>query len=94
MPTALRIKPRLRHVSILAGLSVACLLSTSQATAKETLTLAIGGEPEQGFDPLLGWGQYGHPLFQSTLLTEGEDFSPARRSPPIGRSPMTGAPGS
>jgi len=76
MPTALRTKPRLRSVSILAGLSVLCLLSASPATAKETLTLAIGGEPEQGFDPLLGWGQYGHPLFQSTLLTQGEDFSP------------------
>lgn len=32
------------------------------------LVLAIGGEPETGFDPLLGWGGYGNPLFQSTLL--------------------------
>nr|NLD41408.1 ABC transporter substrate-binding protein [Actinomycetales bacterium] len=33
-----------------------------------TLTLAIGGEPDDGFDPTLGWGRYGSPLFQSTLL--------------------------
>ena len=26
------------------------------------------GEPEQGFDPIKGWGRYGNPLFQSTLL--------------------------
>ena len=38
--------------------------------------LAIGGEPEQGFDPLLGWGQYGNPLFQSTLLSRGKDLAP------------------
>ena len=25
-------------------------------------------EPKEGFDPLLGWGRYGSPLFQSTLL--------------------------
>lgn len=32
------------------------------------LTLAIGGEPTDGFDPAAGWGRYGSPLFQSTLL--------------------------
>jgi peptide/nickel transport system substrate-binding protein len=32
------------------------------------LVLAIGGEPEAGFDPATGWGEYGSPLFQSTLL--------------------------
>lgn len=39
----------------------------SQA-AKTDLVLAIGGEPETGFDPTTGWGRYGSPLFQSTLL--------------------------
>ncbi|CAK8724201.1 ABC transporter substrate-binding protein [Candidatus Electrothrix laxa] len=34
----------------------------------DTLTLAIGGEEEQGYDPTMGWGRYGSPLFQSTLL--------------------------
>jgi peptide/nickel transport system substrate-binding protein len=37
-------------------------------TAKEEIILAVGNEPETGFDPTLGWGQYGSPLFQSTLL--------------------------
>lgn len=32
------------------------------------LVLAIGGEPDAGFDPTTGWGRYGSPLFQSTLF--------------------------
>lgn len=40
--------------------------ATSRAGA--TLVLAIGGESEDGYDPTLGWGRYGSPLFQSTLL--------------------------
>ncbi|MTH78389.1 ABC transporter substrate-binding protein [Paracoccus aestuariivivens] len=39
------------------------------------LVLAIGGEPETGFDPLLGWGGYGNPLFQSTLLKRDVDLA-------------------
>nr|WP_241243035.1 ABC transporter substrate-binding protein [Paenibacillus whitsoniae] len=42
--------------------------STGDAAAKQELVLAIGGEPEAGFDPITGWGRYGSPLFQSTLL--------------------------
>ena len=34
----------------------------------DTLIVAIGSEPEDGFDPTIGWGRYGSPLFQSTLL--------------------------
>jgi peptide/nickel transport system substrate-binding protein len=40
-----------------------------------TLTLAIGGEPDDGFDPTLGWGRYGSPLFQSTLLARDADLN-------------------
>ena len=61
---------------ILLGITLSCLAVASGAQAKEQLILAIGGEPEQGFDPLLGWGQYGNPLFQSTLLSRGKDLSP------------------
>jgi peptide/nickel transport system substrate-binding protein len=43
--------------------------------ATPDLVLAIGGEPETGFDPLLGWGGYGNPLFQSTLLKRGVDLA-------------------
>ena len=43
------------------------LAAPSQADAR-ALVLAIGGEPDGGFDPIMGWGNYGSPLFQSTLL--------------------------
>ncbi len=42
--------------------------------APSELRLAIGGEPDDGFDPTLGWGRYGSPLFQSTLLTRDADM--------------------
>ncbi|MCR1899392.1 ABC transporter substrate-binding protein [Irregularibacter muris] len=35
---------------------------------KEKLVMAIGSEPDGGFDPIVGWGRYGNPLFQSTLV--------------------------
>ncbi len=38
------------------------------------LRLAIGGESEEGYDPTLGWGRYGSPLFQSTLLRRDADL--------------------
>ncbi|MFO7317208.1 MAG: ABC transporter substrate-binding protein, partial [Bacilli bacterium] len=59
-------------------LLVAC---TSQASDSETgkkkdsLVLAIGSEPTDGFDPTTGWGRYGSPLFQSTLLTLDRNFN-------------------
>ncbi|MEV8376466.1 ABC transporter substrate-binding protein [Kribbella sp. NPDC056861] len=43
------------------------------STPKE-LRLAIGGESEDGYDPTLGWGRYGAPLFQSTLLARDADL--------------------
>ncbi len=43
------------------------LMLPVQADARP-LVLAIGGEPDGGFDPIMGWGHYGNPLFQSTLL--------------------------
>ena len=61
---------------IILALAATCVALSAPALAKDQLVLAIGGEPEQGFDPLLGWGQYGSPLFQSTLLTRGQDLTP------------------
>ncbi|MDQ7733993.1 ABC transporter substrate-binding protein [Halomonas sp. SpR1] len=61
---------------ILLGITLSCLVASTAVQAKEQLVLAIGGEPDQGFDPLLGWGQYGNPLFQSTLLSRGRDLTP------------------
>lgn len=48
--------------------------ANEKAAAKEELILAVGNEPETGFDPALGWGQYGSPLFQSTLLKRDQDL--------------------
>lgn len=42
---------------------------------KDELVLAIGGEPNEGFDPTTGWGSYGSPIFQSTLLIYDQDFN-------------------
>ncbi|OZT73761.1 ABC transporter substrate-binding protein [Vreelandella boliviensis] len=61
---------------ILLGIALSCLVVATAVQAKEQLVLAIGGEPEQGFDPLLGWGQYGNSMFQSTLLSRGRDLTP------------------
>lgn len=43
-------------------------------SARTELTLAIGGERKEGYDPTTGWGRYGSPLFQSTLLTRDNDL--------------------
>jgi peptide/nickel transport system substrate-binding protein len=51
-------------------------LGAGQAQAgKDTLVLAVGGENAEGYDPLLGWGSYGNPLFQSTLLKRDADLN-------------------
>ncbi|MFC0470481.1 ABC transporter substrate-binding protein [Halalkalibacter kiskunsagensis] len=42
---------------------------------KKELILAIGTEPDTGFDPTTGWGRYGSPLFQSTLLKRDYELS-------------------
>jgi peptide/nickel transport system substrate-binding protein len=67
-------------ITILSLLTFSLLLLTGCAPAKnqgsaaetahrkDELVLAIGYEPEDGFDPTTGWGRYGSPLFQSTLL--------------------------
>ncbi|UJL46983.1 ABC transporter substrate-binding protein [Virgibacillus sp. NKC19-16] len=49
--------------------------NNANETPKDELVLAIGGEPEDGFDPTTGWGRYGSPLFQSTLLKQDQDFN-------------------
>ena len=62
--------------------SLFCLLLVPVASpaslpnsAPNTLILAIKGEPEEGYDPILGWGRYGNPLFQSTLLKRDEQLN-------------------
>lgn len=48
--------------------------TTTNDSGKDELVLSIGGEVDNGFDPTTGWGLYGSPLFQSTLLTYDKDF--------------------
>lgn len=63
------------RAALVAVAAVSCpILSSNHVLAKEELVLAIGGEPKTGFDPLRGWGKYGHPLFQSTLLRRDAAF--------------------
>ncbi|TKD26230.1 ABC transporter substrate-binding protein [Rhodobacter capsulatus] len=64
----------------LNGLVPAALLAFALAAPLHAgpvppLVLAVGGEPEGGFDPVMGWGRYGNPLFQATLLRFGADLS-------------------
>lgn len=47
----------------------------SNERPRDELVMAIGGEPDDGFDPTTGWGRYGSPLFQSTLLKRDNDLN-------------------
>ena len=58
---------------LLAMMLVAAGVIAPSAAARD-LVLAVGGEPEGGFDPVTGWGEYGHPLFQATLLRHTADL--------------------
>ena len=51
--------------------------NSSKARAPNELVTAAyshGGEPETGFDPILGWNYYAEPLIQSTLLKMTRDM--------------------
>ena len=48
---------------------------SAQTGSAEQIVLAIAGESEEGYDPTLGWGRYGSPLFQSTLLKRDADLN-------------------
>lgn len=63
---------------MLCMLMVGCSPSDKPAAVdqkKDELVLAVGTEPEDGFDPTTGWGRYGSPLFQSTLLKRDHDMN-------------------
>jgi peptide/nickel transport system substrate-binding protein len=65
-------------IVMLAGMVAGCSPGDSnsgQERPKDELVLAIGNEPEAGFDPTTGWGRYGSPLFQSTLFTRDQDLA-------------------
>ena len=73
--------PRLRALAAVLALGTTLSLAAcgsdgdaSSGADGTRLTLAVGGESDEGYDPTLGWGRYGSPLFQSTLLTREPDL--------------------
>ncbi|MGO3733457.1 MAG: hypothetical protein ACTJHC_09815 [Vagococcus sp.] len=65
-------------VFFIGVVAVGCSNSNQSAidkTDKEEIVLAVGNEPETGFDPTMGWGRYTKPLFQSTLLKRDDDLN-------------------
>lgn len=63
----------LRHTLITTTLL--SVLSTPVSAASRTLQLAIGDEPTEGFDPMLGWSHGSYLLLHSPLLQQNEDLS-------------------
>lgn len=63
-------------LALFLGALVACGAEDDRVGGEDReLRLAVGGESDEGYDPTLGWGRYGSPLFQSTLLKRNADLS-------------------
>lgn len=68
-----RLEIKLALVTLLVVILVGCGGQVSvdlplDVVKDGNLIMAIGSEPGGGFDPCNGWGRYGDPLFQSTLI--------------------------
>ncbi len=79
MSTACDSSPAAQPTVVTAPTSAATAPATTGAPTgatgtKDEIILAIGGESKEGYDPTLGWGRYGAPLFQSTLLRRDENL--------------------
>lgn len=62
--------------TLLLGFGVISSCSNKrEEKSRKSLIVGIIMEPDHGFDPTLGWGSYGSPLFQSTLLKYDIDFN-------------------
>ncbi|PZD96210.1 ABC transporter substrate-binding protein [Paenibacillus sambharensis] len=66
-------------ITVFAVLASGCTARVGGSAAADrgrgnSLVIAVGSEPEGGFDPASGWGLYGSPLFQSTLLKRDNDL--------------------
>ncbi|MEK5038325.1 ABC transporter substrate-binding protein [Sporosarcina sp. FSL K6-3457] len=60
---------------MLAGCASSKSDKQNEERPKDELVLAFNSEPETGFDPTIGWGRYGSPLFQSTLLKRDDKLN-------------------
>lgn len=73
--TGILMTKAIHRVAVVVSAALLSVAGHGSHAAAKDLVLAIGGEPDAGYDPLLGWGRYGHPLFQSTLLSRAPDLS-------------------
>ncbi len=67
-----------RFLFTLSLFIVSSFISQASAHLNEKpsiLKVALGSEPTSGFDPIKGWGKYGNPLFQSTLLKRDKELN-------------------
>lgn len=62
------------QAACLMGLSMGAL-ADSIPQDQHTLRLAIGSEPTEGFDPMLGWSHGSYMLLHSPLLKQNADLS-------------------
>jgi len=63
-------RPKL-SISFLAMLACALIMGCARPASinHQRIVVAVGGEPAEGYDPVMGWGGSGSSLFFSTLLT-------------------------
>jgi len=65
----------MRCIRFAAMAAIVIASAPLSAAPPSNLVLAVRGEPADGFDPTLGWGRYGNPLFHSTLLRRDSDLN-------------------
>lgn len=70
----LRNRMKIAIILLIILLLVGCGKEVPINNSKSDLVLAIGSEPDGGFDPCNGWGRYGNPLFQSTLIDTDQNM--------------------
>lgn len=69
------IKSLMKLLTNVAFLLSIVISQNSISAVPEKIVIGLKEEPEMGLDPVKGWGKYGHPLIQSTLLKRDRDFN-------------------
>ncbi|WP_426211906.1 ABC transporter substrate-binding protein [Pseudomonas sp. TWR2-1-1] len=68
-------KPAWMRNTLVATALLSVLAAPVYSAQARTLQLAIGDEPTEGFDPMLGWSHGSYLLLHSPLLKQNEDLS-------------------
>ena len=68
-------KPAWMRNTLVATALLSVLAAPAYSAQERTLKLAIGDEPTEGFDPMLGWSHGSYLLLHSPLLKQNEDLS-------------------